>query len=88
MYLLIFSLISLILAPLSYIRMISWFSLIGFCLGISIWVISRKVYQYDRSNKAAKSAFIISIIGTIANFITIIVSFILGGLFFGGFVTF
>lgn len=88
MFLLILSLISLILSGLSYIRMMSWLSLIGFCLGITIWVISRKIHQYDSEYRFAKPAFIISVLGTISNLIAVVVSFVLGGLFFGGFVTF
>lgn len=68
--------------------MFSWFSIIGFCLGISIWVISRKIWQYDKKRAFIKGALILSIVGTFANLAGVVISFVLGGLLYGGFVTF
>lgn len=85
---LLLSIISLALSGLTYIRVLNWLCIIGFGLALIGWVMGRKLIQCGTQSVYARPAMVLGIIGTFANLVGILVSFVLGGLLVGGFVTF
>ncbi|MDL2237162.1 hypothetical protein LJC56_04935 [Christensenellaceae bacterium OttesenSCG-928-K19] len=88
MAILIVAILSLVLDTLTYIPVLNWFSLIGFAFGIAAWVMGRKMLQTNTSDKIARPAMILGIIGTFAGLTGIILSFVIGSVLYSTFVVF
>lgn len=93
MSVLIVAIASLALDALTYVPMLNWFSIVGFCFGITAWVMGRKIRKTfpgktDPGRKYAVPAMVMGVIGTFAGLIGILVSFVAGNLLFGGFAVF
>jgi hypothetical protein len=88
MSVLLFSILSLLLSGLSYIRVLNWLCLVGFGFAMTGWVMGRKLIHCGVPGAYARPAMILGVIGTFLNLFTILISFVLGSLLVGGFVVF
>ncbi len=70
---------------LAFIPWVRWLSIIGFTMSVAVWVIARKLYQYDRGNRFMFWCRNIAIIATFAGVAAVFFSFVVGSLLFGGF---
>ncbi|MEF9863996.1 MAG: hypothetical protein RSA86_05385 [Christensenellaceae bacterium] len=81
----IISLVALACSLLTFLPTFGYLSILGFVLGITSWVVARKLHKSNRADKLATSAMVIGIIATFTGLVGILFSFIIGGLLIGGF---
>ena len=85
---LILALCAAAMAALAWIPVLSFISIIGFALGVAVWVLARKMYLTGEKDGRLKAAVLVSAIATFANLAAIMLSFVLGSMLYGGFVVF
>jgi len=71
------------LGLLSYIPSLAWLSIIGFVMGIAVWVIARKMYVYNRANKRARASMVVGIVATVLGAAAVLMSFVIGSMLEG-----
>lgn len=81
MAVLIIAILSIIFDALAFIPALGFMGIAGFVLGVCAWVLGRKIYILDPSQKMARIAMFIGIIGTFFGLVSVLLSFIIGGLF-------
>lgn len=88
MLILVLACASVALAWLAFTPEISWVCIAGFVIGVSIWVLARKMIATGADCRYAKASMIIGGVGTFGNLAAIFFSFVLGSILYGGLVVF
>lgn len=83
MGILVVAILAVVFDLLSFLPSLAWCSIIGFVMGIAVWVLGRKTYLYDRGNKRALAAMVIGIVATALGGIAILLSFVIGAMLEG-----
>lgn len=76
------AILSIAMNALSFIPILAWLSVPGFVLGITAWVMGRKLLSCNQQSMS-RLIMILGIVGTFFGVATVIYNFVMGGMLYG-----